>query len=34
MKFGIYTIDDFNYDDRVVLCRVDFNSPLDRDAGR
>ena len=34
MKFGIYTIDDFNYDDKVVLCRVDLNSPLDRDAGR
>lgn len=34
MKFGIYTIDDFNYDEKVVLCRVDLNSPLDRETGR
>ena len=34
MKFGIYTIDDFDYNDSIVLCRVDLNSPLDRDAGK
>ncbi len=34
MKYGINTIDDVDVADKVVLCRVDINSPLDPDNGR
>ena len=29
MKFGIYTLDDFNFAGKVVLLRVDINEPVD-----
>lgn len=34
MDFGIHTIDDFIVKDKVVLCRVDINEPLDKKTGQ
>jgi phosphoglycerate kinase len=31
MKFGINTLDDFNFEGKTVLCRVDINEPVDRE---
>ena len=31
MRFGINTIDDFDVKDKVVLCRIDINQPVDRE---
>jgi len=31
MKYGINTLDDFDFSHKVVLCRVDLNSPFDRE---
>jgi phosphoglycerate kinase len=33
VKYGIYTLDDFDVRDKLVLCRVDINSPLDPATG-
>ena len=33
MKYGIYTLDDMVLEGRTVLCRVDINSPIDRERG-
>lgn len=33
MRFGIYTLDDYDVKDRTVLCRVDMNQPIDREKG-
>ncbi len=33
MRFGIRTIDEFDVKDKVVLCRVDINQPVDRKTG-
>lgn len=33
MKYGINTLDDFRFQAKTVLCRVDINSPLDRESG-
>ena len=33
MRFGIYTLDDFNVKGKTVLCRVDMNQPVDRATG-
>ena len=33
MKYGIHTLDDFEWGGKVVLCRVDINAPLDPDTG-
>lgn len=33
MKLGIYTLDDYQLKGKVVLCRVDINSPIIRDSG-
>jgi phosphoglycerate kinase len=33
MQFGIPTIDDFTVRDKVVLCRVDINQPVDKKTG-
>lgn len=33
MRFGIKTLDDFNYRGKTVLCRVDINQPIDRENG-
>jgi phosphoglycerate kinase len=33
MKFGIATLDDFELRGKVVICRVDINSPLDPATG-
>lgn len=30
MKFGIYSLDDYNVEGKTVLCRVDMNQPVDR----
>ena len=30
MKYGINTLDDFNYKGKVTLCRLDLNSPYDK----
>ena len=30
MRFGIYTLDDFDVKGKTVLCRVDMNQPVDR----
>jgi len=30
MKYGINTLDDFNFSSKIVLCRLDINSPYDR----
>ena len=29
MKYGINTLDDFDFKDKTVLCRLDLNSPYD-----
>ena len=34
MKYGIHTLEDFDWRGRVVLCRVDINAPFDRETGR
>ena len=34
MKFGIKTLDDFDFRDKTVLCRVDINQPVDKTTGR
>lgn len=31
MKYGINTLDDFNFSGKTVICRLDLNSPYDRD---
>lgn len=31
MKYGINTLDDFNFSGKTVLCRLDLNSPYDRE---
>jgi len=31
MKYGINTLDDFDFGSKVVLCRLDLNSPFDRE---
>jgi phosphoglycerate kinase len=33
VKYGINTLDDFDWQGKVVLCRVDINAPLDRERG-
>jgi phosphoglycerate kinase len=33
VKYGIHTLDDFDWRGRVVLCRVDINAPLDPETG-
>ena len=33
MRFGIFTLDDWDVSGRTVLCRVDINQPVDRAAG-
>lgn len=33
MRYGIHTLDDVDVDGKVVLCRVDINSPLDPTTG-
>lgn len=33
MRFGIYTLDEFNVRGKTVLCRVDINQPVDREKG-
>ncbi|MEW6106738.1 MAG: phosphoglycerate kinase, partial [Bacillota bacterium] len=33
MKHGIYTLDDIPIEGKTVLCRVDINSPIDRERG-
>lgn len=33
MRFGIRTIDEFDVNDKTVLCRVDMNQPVDRETG-
>ncbi|MEA4854602.1 MAG: phosphoglycerate kinase [Christensenella sp.] len=33
MKFGIYTIDDFDIAGKTVFCRIDINQPVDRARG-
>jgi len=33
MRYGIHTLDDFDVYGKVVLCRVDINSPLDSETG-
>lgn len=33
MRFGIRTIDEFDVEDKIVLCRVDINQPVDREKG-
>lgn len=33
MRFGIRTIDEFDVKDKIVLCRVDINQPVDREKG-
>lgn len=33
MKYGIHTLDDFDVVSKVVLCRVDINSPIDPASG-
>jgi phosphoglycerate kinase len=30
MRFGICTLDDFDYKGKTVLCRVDINQPVDK----
>ncbi|MDR1931030.1 MAG: phosphoglycerate kinase, partial [Treponema sp.] len=34
MRFGINTLDDIDVKDKVVLCRVDINQPVDRATGK
>ncbi len=31
MRFGINTLDDFDFNNKTVLCRVDINEPIDRE---
>ncbi len=31
MRFGIHTLDDFDYSDKTVLCRIDINQPVDKE---
>ena len=33
MRFGIKTLDDYEWEGKTVLCRVDFNQPVDRKTG-
>ena len=33
MRFGIRTIDEFDVNDKTVLCRIDINQPVDREKG-
>ncbi|GEM_PF-3878773 len=33
MRFGIHTLDDFDFRGKTVLCRVDLNQPVDRETG-
>ena len=33
MRFGIRTLDEFDVEDKTVLCRVDINQPVDRETG-
>lgn len=33
MKYGINTLDDFNFSGKTVICRLDLNSPYDKDKG-
>ena len=33
MKYGINTLDDFEWGGKTVLCRVDINAPLDKETG-
>ncbi len=33
MKYGINTLDDFAWQGKTVLCRVDINAPLDKETG-
>ena len=33
MRFGIYTLDDYDVRGKTVLCRVDINQPVDRATG-
>ncbi len=33
MRFGIHTLDEFDVSGKAVLCRVDINQPVDREAG-
>ncbi|MDO8685717.1 MAG: phosphoglycerate kinase [Clostridiales bacterium] len=34
MKYGMYTIDDFNVKGKTILCRIDINQPIDQKTGR
>lgn len=34
MKYGINTLDDFDVENKTVLCRMDFNEPIDSNTGR
>ena len=34
MRFGIYTLDDYDLKGKTVLCRVDMNQPVDRVSGK
>lgn len=31
MRFGIKTLDDFDFNDKTVLCRIDINQPVDKE---
>ncbi len=33
MKYGIHTLDDFDFRSKIVLCRLDLNSPFDAKSG-
>jgi phosphoglycerate kinase len=33
MKYGIKTLDDFDFEDKTVIARIDLNSPYDREKG-
>jgi phosphoglycerate kinase len=33
VKYGIHTLDDFDWRGKIVLCRVDINAPLDPETG-
>lgn len=34
MRFGILTLDDFEVNNKTLLCRVDINQPVDKETGR
>lgn len=34
MRFGIHTLDEFDFGGKTVLCRLDLNQPVDRAAGK